>query len=147
MIRRPPRSTLFPYTTLFRSQNKKSKPRKPSYLQAMSVSVCAQLTKLALIQEPWVLHQVIQGLTTIPNTQCFYLKSNTKPTAAIVTSSNIMTDTLPLFASSDIVAVSLRTNHSNPRPNTSKPIVIASVYLPIDKPNIPDSTLENLVTH
>ena len=121
------------------------------HAKASTHLLCAQLTKLhtfiALIQEPWVLHQVIQGLTTIPNTQCFYLKSNTKPRAAIVTSSNIMIDPLPLFASSDIVAVFLRPNHSNPHPNTSKPIVIASVYLPIDKPNIPDSILENLVTH
>ena len=29
MIRRPPRSTLFPYTTLFRSQVDKSKKRLP----------------------------------------------------------------------------------------------------------------------
>src|ERR1051326_5940982 len=37
MIRRPPRSTLFPYTTLFRSQSrpftrKKRKPQKPTRL-------------------------------------------------------------------------------------------------------------------
>src|SRR5256885_10661459 len=29
MIRRPPRSTLFPYTTLFRSSNNDSAPREP----------------------------------------------------------------------------------------------------------------------
>src|SRR3712207_6877909 len=33
MIRRPPRSTLFPYTTLFRSEPRRSKPRR-SLLQA-----------------------------------------------------------------------------------------------------------------
>src|SRR3712207_6968769 len=30
MIRRPPRSTLFPYTTLFRSANPSLEPQKPS---------------------------------------------------------------------------------------------------------------------
>src|SRR2546425_4523749 len=30
MIRRPPRSTLFPYTTLFRSMAKRSNPIRPS---------------------------------------------------------------------------------------------------------------------
>src|SRR2546425_4478908 len=30
MIRRPPRSTLFPYTTLFRSRSLRSEPRSPS---------------------------------------------------------------------------------------------------------------------
>src|SRR2546430_11716081 len=29
MIRRPPRSTLFPYTTLFRSSTRKRTPRRP----------------------------------------------------------------------------------------------------------------------
>src|SRR5476649_2270135 len=29
MIRRPPRSTLFPYTTLFRSKSKKNRQREP----------------------------------------------------------------------------------------------------------------------
>src|SRR5256884_5384547 len=29
MIRRPPRSTLFPYTTLFRSQARQPRPKKP----------------------------------------------------------------------------------------------------------------------
>src|SRR3712207_6947803 len=31
MIRRPPRSTLFPYTTLFRSKQNKKNPKKPNY--------------------------------------------------------------------------------------------------------------------
>src|SRR2546430_12085666 len=30
MIRRPPRSTLFPYTTLFRSLDEPARPRRPS---------------------------------------------------------------------------------------------------------------------
>src|SRR3712207_6846344 len=32
MIRRPPRSTLFPYTTLFRSANRRARPWAPSAL-------------------------------------------------------------------------------------------------------------------
>src|SRR2546422_8231848 len=30
MIRRPPRSTLFPYTTLFRSRDRGAQPRRPA---------------------------------------------------------------------------------------------------------------------
>src|SRR2546426_798628 len=48
MIRRPPRSTLFPYTTLFRSENGPQKssstrchPRSPSSTLSSSVSICA----------------------------------------------------------------------------------------------------------
>src|SRR5688572_32471224 len=33
MIRRPPRSTLFPYTTLFRSRRRRSRPRSRSCVQ------------------------------------------------------------------------------------------------------------------
>src|SRR3712207_5585034 len=33
MIRRPPRSTLFPYTTLFRSKSKKAKEREKSLIE------------------------------------------------------------------------------------------------------------------
>src|SRR5256886_12643586 len=32
MIRRPPRSTLFPYTTLFRSDRERSKPTHPAVI-------------------------------------------------------------------------------------------------------------------
>src|SRR2546430_3445355 len=35
MIRRPPRSTLFPYTTLFRSQSRSSGFRKPQLLRKL----------------------------------------------------------------------------------------------------------------
>src|SRR3712207_8392864 len=35
MIRRPPRSTLFPYTTLFRSQTRGEPPRPPNLLGEM----------------------------------------------------------------------------------------------------------------
>src|SRR5436305_12034083 len=42
MIRRPPRSTLFPYTTLFRSRGKKCKRR----LQTPSVGACSRTFKV-----------------------------------------------------------------------------------------------------
>src|SRR2546429_6553693 len=37
MIRRPPRSTLFPYTTLFRSQQKRKKQKQTSILIALAL--------------------------------------------------------------------------------------------------------------
>src|SRR5437867_10755280 len=39
MIRRPPRSTLFPYTTLFRSDCHPGTPRRPSRLAARTPAV------------------------------------------------------------------------------------------------------------
>src|SRR3712207_1641958 len=42
MIRRPPRSTLFPYTTLFRSQRESVKNDKPTI--SMSLSHCIHQT-------------------------------------------------------------------------------------------------------
>src|SRR3712207_8203976 len=35
MIRRPPRSTLFPYTTLFRSQPREGRPQGPGHRRAV----------------------------------------------------------------------------------------------------------------
>src|SRR2546427_7688814 len=45
MIRRPPRSTLFPYTTLFRSNNTTSSNHPPSYSRfahSMALILCAR---------------------------------------------------------------------------------------------------------
>src|SRR3712207_8922805 len=39
MIRRPPRSTLFPYTTLFRSQNLRSQLAHANYLFGLDANV------------------------------------------------------------------------------------------------------------
>src|SRR2546426_1640508 len=41
MIRRPPRSTLFPYTTLFRSERNPSVPRSPAEIAADAVRCLA----------------------------------------------------------------------------------------------------------
>src|SRR5256884_7030090 len=38
MIRRPPRSTLFPYTTLFRSPPKLTSPKAPNFLLKLAPS-------------------------------------------------------------------------------------------------------------
>src|SRR2546422_7738354 len=46
MIRRPPRSTLFPYTTLFRSQRRASArlhPRQPTFSAAQSAFASTRL--------------------------------------------------------------------------------------------------------
>src|SRR2546423_6055159 len=43
MIRRPPRSTLFPYTTLFRSHAQPSVSRPPSPLYCAAILPAAQL--------------------------------------------------------------------------------------------------------
>ena len=47
MIRRPPRSTLFPYTTLFRSQEPEEDPEK----EALKAEV-EQLKQAAAVQQP-----------------------------------------------------------------------------------------------
>src|ERR1035438_2049158 len=67
MIRRPPRSTLFPYTTLFRSQNRPailveggylSNPREarriadPAYRQMLAEAVAAGLAQKSKAQSP-----------------------------------------------------------------------------------------------
>src|SRR2546430_12315186 len=41
MIRRPPRSTLFPYTTLFRSPARRESSEAPSWRRACSAASCA----------------------------------------------------------------------------------------------------------
>src|SRR3989454_7809158 len=51
MIRRPPRSTLFPYTTLFRSRN--GADRLPAHLAALRAFACARghPTELVLVDD------------------------------------------------------------------------------------------------
>src|SRR2546425_2514046 len=46
MIRRPPRSTLFPYTTLFRSMPKKKKRRTVHLHEARRILIDEELKKL-----------------------------------------------------------------------------------------------------
>src|SRR5260364_467734 len=40
MIRRPPRSTLFPYTTLFRSHGRNGRRRKPARKSSLAQPLC-----------------------------------------------------------------------------------------------------------
>src|SRR5437667_1888065 len=46
MIRRPPRSTLFPYTTLFRSRRGPRRRPTPPRVQSRSSSYCAEGSRL-----------------------------------------------------------------------------------------------------
>src|SRR3712207_3756967 len=46
MIRRPPRSTLFPYTTLFRSPSNSEDSETPQESQAIQNEITSQITKL-----------------------------------------------------------------------------------------------------
>src|SRR2546430_7511817 len=44
MIRRPPRSTLFPYTTLFRSVSEKPPPRRLPRIRVVPIRSCREET-------------------------------------------------------------------------------------------------------
>src|SRR5947209_8828051 len=50
MIRRPPRSTLFPYTTLFRSRPKRGQPR-PLINERKSISMAGADTAFVVMRE------------------------------------------------------------------------------------------------
>src|ERR1017187_10982504 len=53
MIRRPPRSTLFPYTTLFRSMPERSKtPRRPRDANQLAHQIMMESTGQAPAQRP-----------------------------------------------------------------------------------------------
>src|SRR2546426_2027488 len=58
MIRRPPRSTLFPYTTLFRSPSGIRAKAGWAMLQKARVGLFAQMVVVALFQRHRVLTQV-----------------------------------------------------------------------------------------
>src|SRR2546422_11710996 len=45
MIRRPPRSTLFPYTTLFRSKRRKIAQKNPEYVRAVPAVLAVKARK------------------------------------------------------------------------------------------------------
>src|SRR2546430_11596309 len=51
MIRRPPRSTLFPYTTLFRSKDAEAVHRKPGGDRAMRLRRTAEISATMQIKE------------------------------------------------------------------------------------------------
>src|SRR2546426_6319031 len=52
MIRRPPRSTLFPYTTLFRSQLREGS-RKCQYREYVELALCQDLSPLVRKRQEW----------------------------------------------------------------------------------------------
>src|SRR3712207_9329598 len=49
MIRRPPRSTLFPYTTLFRSVER-PKPRRPTELERIEAEIAEREENVAALE-------------------------------------------------------------------------------------------------
>ena len=117
------------------------------HAKASTHLLCSELAKLhttiALIQEPWVLNNAVQGLTSIPNYKCFYFRSNNRPRAAIVVSNNIIAETLPQFTDRDLVAFAFSQYQQH---NNSRPVIVASAYLPIDK-DIPSPKLSALVSY
>jgi hypothetical protein len=87
---------------------------------------------------------VIQELPNIPNTNCFYLENNGKPSAAVLASINIQIE--PLFLNSDMVAISIRPDPTQNLYNI-KPTIVVSIYLPIEDLNILSTQLQNLITY
>src|SRR3712207_8951319 len=67
MIRRPPRSTLFPYTTLFRSLSKRGSQMSVRLLAALPLTVLLGTSALAQQQFPAVLagHAVLPALSFV----------------------------------------------------------------------------------
>src|SRR2546430_10871771 len=94
MIRRPPRSTLFPYTTLFRS-NRKGHCRIEYHPEAPKLSACPPETSLSLGSRPyrWLQTRILRSeehtseLQSQSNLVCRLLlekKKNTRrPTACL----------------------------------------------------------------
>src|SRR2546428_11587069 len=62
MIRRPPRSTLFPYTTLFRSLKVNDLPR--AVIQALSEDLLERFADLPLINR-YDVHQALVDVVTV----------------------------------------------------------------------------------
>src|SRR3712207_7261256 len=68
MIRRPPRSTLFPYTTLFRSTSRTpARTRRRSSRSSPPASDGAEMTK-TLFDKIWEAHEVAPGLRSEEHT-------------------------------------------------------------------------------
>src|SRR2546425_6998655 len=60
MIRRPPRSTLFPYTTLFRSQKDNHHGRKQEYQAGLEIAACEP------VELPLQIEHVRQKIQPLP---------------------------------------------------------------------------------
>src|SRR3989475_11369914 len=68
MIRRPPRSTLFPYTTLFRSSGYDMTTTLPSLISAAAALVTAGVTRL--VAPVWSFGPHGEGGTTFVQSVC-----------------------------------------------------------------------------
>src|SRR3989442_7704338 len=77
MIRRPPRSTLFPYTTLFRSRDKKN-PEVPAYLEAENAYTATGLKHTEALQEQLRSEEHTSELQSRPHLVCRLLLEKKK---------------------------------------------------------------------
>src|SRR2546430_13419080 len=84
MIRRPPRSTLFPYTTLFRSELKEEGHQQQTYVHAINICVGGKYNII-----------VTQPIISILNIQCvlqqveFFIRSE-EHTSELQSQSNLV---------------------------------------------------------
>src|SRR2546422_9565051 len=72
MIRRPPRSTLFPYTTLFRSQQEPC-PRPPPRCPALDPPSLAWATSMVTASRTSLLPWVVVVLPALVSSVCFWV--------------------------------------------------------------------------
>src|SRR3712207_9085697 len=82
MIRRPPRSTLFPYTTLFRSERSLQEVRIANpYTRAEWTALEEEIARRNGMTEGFIYFQVTRGVAE----RDFLFPENTAPTAAMFT--------------------------------------------------------------
>src|SRR5256884_6754998 len=65
MIRRPPRSTLFPYTTLFRSEMGEACTELEARLEAVEKSAASLGSRIPRVRDPVLGRRIAQGLDTM----------------------------------------------------------------------------------
>src|SRR3712207_9149124 len=74
MIRRPPRSTLFPYTTLFRSGGNSTPTQKPAFLEEEMQLMMERAQKCRSILRGW---KTYPAWGDVPYASGWYLDSDT----------------------------------------------------------------------
>src|SRR5690242_21239215 len=102
MIRRPPRSTLFPYTTLFRSRRHRiARPRRQSLAEAMTFS-----GQLLVARITWYVYsrseEHTSELQSHVNLVCRLLLEKKKENSAIYTAMNSQKHCAEYFATSTL---------------------------------------------
>src|SRR2546422_8869542 len=91
MIRRPPRSTLFPYTTLFRSVYNSTTDRFSDYINRADT-----LYKKVDLNTSWTASPIVQANGTTFRSWTFNLSAQNLPYAAIANYTGSVAGTLPL---------------------------------------------------